>query len=337
MKALGTKIFVILFGSIFTATLTLASVLPGSIVRDSKQFTKEQKFLVWDMEDIATAQGWADVGSILSYVLVPETEKTYWALNRELVLSKINLKSNLFVGHWPINVQNSFHIFEEIRKRYEENHLPLPTEYSLIGRGQIGCYVNHPLRFGDLNGDASSEVVLFLKNNLVLFSPEKGRVIFSENLSVLDWLTQEETAKEAEYKQIPGPSPYQYLSSVLSDAPVFAPGYRGYSKLYFGDFDSDNNPDILVWRKLYESHKTGDIPGFKKLHDTYAQYELNLGSDGGAFELQETDGSTIQQWLSGASYTWQKGYPSKSECPGEEGMLIPEMHDPLLNDPDVLQ
>ena len=34
---------------------------------------------------------------------------------------------------------------------------------------------------------------------------------------------------------------------------------------------------------------------------------------------------------------WQKGYPTLSEYPGEEGQPIPEMHDPLLNDPEVLQ
>jgi hypothetical protein len=241
-------------------------------------------------------------------------------------------------GGWALDLWHQTFIFEDIKKRYEDYYLPLPTEYSLSGPGKLGCYANHPLRFGDLNGDGSNEVVLFLKNDLVLFSPEKEKIIFSEKLKVLEWLSLERTALDPEYKQLPGPSPYQYLSMALSDAREFEPGYRGYSKLYFGDFDSDNNPDILVWRKFYESHKTGDTPGFKKLHDTFAQYELNLGlNSSGEFELQDTDSSTIQQWLSGASYTWQKGYPSKSECKGMEGQLIPEMHDPLLNDPDVLQ
>ena len=45
----------------------------------------------------------------------------------------------------------------------------------------------------------------------------------------------------------------------------------------------------------------------------------------------------IQSWLLAKNLTWQKGFLSKSECAGQEGQLIPEIHDPLLNDPDVLR
>jgi hypothetical protein len=44
----------------------------------------------------------------------------------------------------------------------------------------------------------------------------------------------------------------------------------------------------------------------------------------------------VKGWLTAKQLTWKKGYPSKSECAGQEGQFIPEMHDVLLNDPDVL-
>lgn len=289
-------------------------------------------------DDLLTSMWNAEGGPFVSEQVVEVNKNKYIWLFRALSLGFFDAEKGLNVDGWSLSRSPDDYVPTEIIARYEDYHLPLPTEYSLSGRGKLGCYADHPLRFGDLNGDGSNEVVLFLKNDLVLFSPEKEKTIFSESLSVLDWLTLAESAEEPENKSLPGPAPYQYLSGTLMDVREYQPGYRGYSKLYFGDFDSDNNPDILVWRKFYESHKTGDTPGFKKLHDTFAQYELNLGlNSSGEFELQDTDSSTIQQWLSGASYTWQKGYPSKSECKGQEDQLIPEMHDPLLNDPDVLQ
>jgi len=65
----------------------------------------------------------------------------------------------------------------------------------------------------------------------------------------------------------------------------------------------------------------------------FAHYRLYIGQH----KKQEVDEATMQNWLSTQQLTWQKGYPSKSESTGEENQLIPEMHDPLLNDPDLLQ
>jgi hypothetical protein len=239
---------------------------------------------------------------------------------------------------WPLARTGVEYNPTEVTDRISDNHKALQHLYNVqVDRG-LACLQNHPLRYGDFNGDGSNEVVLFLGNDLVIFSPEYAKTIFSEKLSINDWLSLEDTAKEPEYKQIQGPSPYQYLSSVLSDDPIFEPGYRGYSKLFFGDFNSDGHSEILVWRKFYESHEVGAVSGFKKLHDNFAQYELStVGDNLGEFLIQDTPEEQIKDWLATSELTWSKGYPSKSECTGEEGQLIPEMHDPLLNDPDVLK
>ena len=57
----------------------------------------------------------------------------------------------------------------------------------------------------------------------------------------------------------------------------------------------------------------------------------------GRYATQDIDSLAIKGMLAAQSLTWQSGFPTYSECPGQEGQLIPEMHDPLLNDPDVLQ
>jgi hypothetical protein len=91
-----------------------------------------------------------------------------------------------------------------------------------------------------------------------------------------------------------------------------------------------------VWRKLYLSKLLSEpVAGFDKVSDTYYHYERKVT---GEYELKtDTAPETIQGWLTAKNQTWQSGFPSKSECAGQEGQLIPEMHDPLLNDPDVLK
>jgi len=249
----------------------------------------------------------------------------------------LNLKKPL--TGWALKRSGTEYIPNEVSKRYDDNYREYPKEYAAKYDRGLGCFQNTPLRYGDINSDGTDEIVLFLANDIVLFSPDKERIIFSERLSIADWLTLEETAQEPENKGIPGPPTYQYLSSMLMDDPTYQPGYRGYSKLYFDDFDEDGNADILVWRKFYESYEQASkTKGFKKLHDNFQHYERLNGTDSsGEFNVQVTDVADIQQWLTASQLTWSKGYPSKSECAGQEGQLIPEMHDPLLNDPDVLK
>lgn len=109
---------------------------------------------------------------------------------------------------------------------------------------------------------------------------------------------------------------------------------RGYAKLYIGSYSAENAKDILIWRKVYKSNLLKDpIAGFTRLSDTYIHYKLINGE----YKKQPTEQAVIKEWFTDKNLTWQKGYPSKSECPGKEGELIPEMHDPLSNDPDVLK
>ena len=72
--------------------------------------------------------------------------------------------------------------------------------------------------------------------------------------------------------------------------------------------------------------------GFAKKDELLVHYALVDGE----YKKQSTSATTIKGWLAARQLTWQKGFPSKSECPGAEGKLIPELHDPLLNDLDVL-
>ena len=86
--------------------------------------------------------------------------------------------------------------------------------------------------------------------------------------------------------------------------------------------------NIILWRKYFESLKQGDA----KKDELFVHYSLVDGE----YKKQPTAAETIKGWLAAKQLSWQQGFPSRSECPGQEGQLIPELHDPLLNDPDVL-
>lgn len=244
------------------------------------------------------------------------------------------------IGSWKLDRWPDQHIVPEIKKRHEENYWTYPQEkYSTGHTVALGCYQNNPLRYGDLSGDQQNELVLFLGSDFVVFSPQLKKIIFGETLRVSDWLTVEQTVDDIKEKQTNKPLPFQYLSGILSDTTKIEAGYRGYSKLYFGDFDENGEADILVWRKLYESRTADDdVLGFIKIRDEWQHFSKKAGSEfSGEYIPQATAAEQIKTWLAAKQLTWSKGYPSKSECPGQTDQLIPEMHDPLLNDPEVLQ
>lgn len=198
----------------------------------------------------------------------------------------------------------------------------------------LGCYSKTPLRYGDIDSDGTNELVLFLDDDLVVFSPSLQKTIFSTSLHYQDELAADQIT--VAYGEDPRDDLiYQYYAASGDDIHINAPfpATRSYAKVFIGDFNADKTPDIILWRKLYESRLESDsVQGFNKVADLYVHYQLTNGE----YIPQDTSQETIQSWLSTAKLTWSKGFPSVSECAGQEGQLIPEMHDPLLNDPDVL-
>ncbi|WP_323816514.1 hypothetical protein [Cellvibrio sp. NN19] len=204
-------------------------------------------------------------------------------------------------------------------------------------RDAAGCLENHPIRYGDLEGDGKNELVLMLGKNIVVFSTELKKVSFGMHYFMTDEMAPS-MSSEPEYKHDQPDDPI-YLSSSTEDAVRIGkgglfPAWRSFSKIYVDHLASENSNDIVLWRKLYQSRYHKDpIKGFEKLGDVLVHYKMVDGE----YKKQETEQGVIKGWLEAKNLTWQKGYPSKSECPGHEGQLIPEMHDPLLNDPDVLK
>ncbi|WP_189387432.1 hypothetical protein [Bacterioplanes sanyensis] len=205
---------------------------------------------------------------------------------------------------------------------------------SLDSTMPAGCLKSIPLRYGDFDSDGTSEVVLFAGASIVFFSPLNEEVIFSYHYELNDELI-EDTEKEI------FPPPYsdsdpQYFSDSGADVLVMQKlqAQKSYSKIFVSSFDGDDALDIILWRKMYRSNLRSEaVPGFHMIGEAAMHYELVEGG----YALQETSTIDALTWLEDKKLTWQQGFPSRSECPGEEDKLIPEMHDPLLNDPDVLR
>jgi hypothetical protein len=203
-----------------------------------------------------------------------------------------------------------------------------------------GCLSDHPLRYGDINGDGSSELVMWLAESLVVFAPQSKKVIFGAEYYFEDIMrppVQESEAKrhKDELLEMGNNAPQIFAASGTDQlADVVVPAVRSLAKVYFGDFNNDNKHDIVVWRKLYGSRTVGDsTQGYEKQGDALIHYSF----ENGTYKKQTTESADVKAWLTSKNLTWSKGYPNKSECAGQTNQLIPEMHDPLLNDPEVLQ
>jgi hypothetical protein len=195
----------------------------------------------------------------------------------------------------------------------------------------VGCLGEKPLRYGDVDDNGTKEIVLYLsrfnyKSDWVIFSPKKEQIIFSMRWQIKDYYE----GKADGY----GKWPIMQYPSEEDQRGSSNTGFQVYAKAFLGDFNKDKIPDILVWRKRFESLATGvSKKGFELKGEHFEHYSLVDGE----YQPQVTIPLQIKDWLADAELTWSKGYPSKSECEGMEGKLIPEMHDPLLNDPDVLK
>lgn len=254
-------------------------------------------------------------------------------LSKYSTISKKKLMGQNFV-RWPQELHN-----KKVAEMYTISSEPdFAQNYSYKSSnsnptGQqlpvMGCLAQHPLRYGDLDEDGKDELVLFLGHekevlDLVMFNPDKEKIQFSARVIFTD-------ATDWDYGDN---FKYQYASNHNMSKGAYV-GSKTYAKVFMGEFDgNESSPDIIVWRKHYTSlSKNTSTKGFKLGSQNYQFYTLKDGE----YQLQIALEAQIESWMSEFELTWSKGYPSKSECTGQEGQLIPEMHDPLLNDLDVLK
>ncbi|RFA27166.1 hypothetical protein CAI21_15050 [Alkalilimnicola ehrlichii] len=263
-----------------------------------------------------------------------QNEKNYFYLSRAGSLHYFDAEAGERIRGWPLTRWEHQHVVPEIRRQYAEFFVAYPDErYPSAQHHGVGCTGLLPLRYGDLEGGGELSLVLILAHHFVVFSPAHEAIVFAEELKIDDWLSEEEAEQLREWGQREEDA--QYLSRIASEFDVILPGYRGYSKLFFGDFAGSGAAEIVIWRKLYQSREKDDpVAGFELERNEWQHYRRRASD--GQYIPQGTPEELIRAWLSERELTWADGYPRYSECPGEAGELIPEMHDPLLNDLEVL-
>ena len=276
----------------------------------------------------------------------------YW-LFRSLSISLFDTATSKNLSAWPLTPWPS-HLFlageydasTEAGSAARGQDFTRPSDPVQVVTDRTANYYNHTnyqlsgclnktlLRYGDVDENNTPELVITPDSTIIFFSPQQGKVIFSYHYQLNDEMSKE----QAELVFLP---PYidenpQYIAGSGQDELVrkMFPAQRSLSKIYIRDFNGDKNPDLILWRKMYRSNlRNNPAEGFHLLAESWTHYQLTNGE----YIPQDTAPEVIRNWLTSANLTWSKGFPSISECPGEEGKLIPEMHDPLLNDPDVLK
>ena len=256
-----------------------------------------------------------------------------YALYENLLLRGFNFATKKYEGTWVLNQYPELSLEGKVKKK------GVSLVYDYMSVHGAGCLLKYPLRYADIDGDGKVElVILFSGNtpnqeNMVIFSPGKGRVVFASVLMADRAMDSSPEGLDDYYHGWSGKAEYQYSYDEGQITPLLTIGYKTFGKLFFGDINDDGIQDIILWRKYFESLKQDDAKkGFAKKDELFVHYSLVDGE----YKKQPTVADTIKGWLAAKQLSWQQGFPSRSECPGQEGQLIPELHDPLLNDPDVL-
>lgn len=299
----------------------------------------------WEYAYSSRSQERFNDGFAVSFLLIDNTQKLY-SISRRLNLYETDYSSKLFSDSWTIERWAHEPLDQLLLSEYSGISRKFASTYGLNTRYSLGCLADTSLRYGDVDDDAVDDLVLLLGSDLVLFSLDHERVVFSFRYATDKWMDKIDTEIYFEDYGFAKPEDMPYSQwEVLADLREPDPAFRGYGKVYTDDFDGDDHKDFIVWSKLYRSNMRRDnVDGFSLLSDSFFHFERNLSAQAesdsgitGEYLPQETSEEDIKNWLAEHNLTWSKGYPSQSECPGEEGQLIPEMHDPLLNDPEVLQ
>lgn len=270
----------------------------------------------------------------------------YYSFGRDMKIRSFNLAVKSDFGNWSL-IRTDDDSQQKIAQLSASNDRDQTGEYDFVmgteNPQSLGCLWDYPLRYGDVHGDGQTELVLLpgegefdartddTRLDFLIFSLQSHAVIFSIRLARED-IGESIAEYDPNYKQ---KSDYAQFPQILDIGGYgTAAAVRYYAKLYFDDFNGDGKPDIIAWRKRYVSRNISDsVKGYKLADELLTYYELNNG----VYKAQTTDETTIKGWLAAKSLTWQKGYPQTSECAGQTGQPIPEMVDPLLNDPDVLK
>lgn len=336
INKLPSKLAVVLVvSSGFSQALDLQS---GVIARGQDTIrTEEQAFASVELTKIIQANGGYHGGS-LGYTNLGEGD-VWYRLYRNLSIGSGNIATGDYLGNWPLIRWEHEFIEPDIEESYLDGYFPSPYSRDYIDDSDrlthlMGCMQRTPLRYGDVTGDGQAELVVLLADqvstDINVFSPHLQRTIFSAKLNFTDSVPRSSLSYDSRVEFVGD----QFLSWRSAQGANLDAARRAYAKLYAGDFDENGQPDMIVWRKQYHTRRTDDaVEGFELKEQAWLHYTLIDGE----YQPVETDEVTIQGWLAANNLTWSQGYPRVSECGGEEGQLIPEMHDPLLNDPDVMQ
>ena len=318
--------------------IVVLMLLPGVV--SAEELSMKVGGRAWDIDSISNVRSFLlenaevlhlkDVGATKSFIVL---NGRYFLLYDNYTIRGVDYSNKKFLGQWAFDVNPMIDYESLMNNSWEEQESAGVFNDSVE---YYGCLSQYPMLAADVNHDGEDEILILNESayalDLNVFSQEKRKIVFASNVYVDMAFVPDEDMKEerglADKSQDP-----QYLYLVDGYVNAYNDGYRSFGKLFFGDINADGKQDIILWRKYFESLKQGDAKkGFAKKDELFVHYSLVDGD----YKKQPTDAKTIKGWLAAKQLSWQQGFPSRSECPGQEGQLIPELHDPLLNDPDVL-
>lgn len=111
----------------------------------------------------------------------------------EFAIYKFDISNEKYLGRFPLVRWPHEYIHPEIHDKALGvwGGRPYEPELALYDYQDSGSLAQNPLRYGDVDGNGSNEIVIITQEDLLFFSPELEKTIFMLRYNADEWLTPE--------------------------------------------------------------------------------------------------------------------------------------------------
>ena len=247
--------------------------------------------------------------------------------------NQLTKAQNILLASVDLESKKVTRIWADDKKTLNSLNLSYGGRYSTGSVEAYGCLQGYPLVTLDINNDEEKEL-LFLGGGGALYLPDEevsaythlsifSGENFENNMLTIDIHEEKflfnfdesgdvyQVVRDQVGQRLKGGEYDQQF--VVGTEKNLRPGYRNFSKVFFGDFDEDGIYSLLVWNREYLSGLKSNVSdGFKLASEDFDIHHIN-GKKVVSSDFSRDDAMLV---LDKYNLDWNKGFPNMNKCYG---------------------